>query len=101
MKAERPAAIDITAQEDGTVLMTLLLTQTIQWIPRGPGEFGSAIKPIEPPTKILKFILPAYDAQYIGSQLNHYASEAIHMAKMREFNSKASKATKQPELYQE
>lgn len=90
MKVERPSDINIQPQEDGTVLVTIVLNQTIQWIPRGPGEIGSEYKPFEPPTKKLRFMLCSYDAERIGLDLLRSAEEAVHLVNQSEFNSKAS-----------
>ena len=92
MKPEYPADITAHAQEDGTVLLIISVNQAVQWIPRGPGELGSELKPFEPPTKVLKFILCASDAQAIGLQLSYQATEAVQMAKMADFNAKASES---------
>ena len=80
MKPTRPVGIDIAAQEDGTVLVTIQL---------------------EPATEVLHFTLCSYDAQDAGLRLTHQATEATMMAQIAEFNSKAFEAVEQLGTYQE
>lgn len=90
MKPQSPSNISVHAQEDGTVLLVITVNQAVQWIPRGPGEPGSALRPLESPTKALKFILPAYDAETIGNDLVRASGQSVDNARMASFNSKAS-----------
>ena len=92
MKPERPEDFVVTPQEDGTVLITILVNQAVQWVLRGPEELGSALKPFEPPTKKLQFTLCAYDAERIGLDLTRASQDSIELARMGDFNSKAAAA---------